>query len=258
MPELLEIEMYRRGAANLVGRRIAEIEAPDDWYLKHVSAPEVEAVLTGSTIEAIDRIGKLMVLRTDTERLGLRYGMTGRLVVDGAPVIDVLEYSALRLDPSWNRFALRFTGGGSAVMNDPRRLGGVELNPDLTKLGPDAWSISYEAFRALTERTGVALKALLLNQKRIAGLGNLLVDELLWRAGIAPTRSANELRSDEVVGVHEALVPMLNELFGRGGSNTGDLFPERSAEGVCPRDGHSLRHGTVGGRSTWWCPHHQQ
>ncbi len=257
MPELLEIEMYRRGAARLVDRTITSISTPDDWYLKRVDAPALAEALTGVTIESLGRVGKLMLVETTAGTLGLRFGMTGILVIDDEPILAELEYSSKRLDPAWNRFALYFDAGGTMSMNDPRRLGGVELDPDLSMLGPDAWSASADTLVALFGRYRVATKALLLNQRRLAGLGNLLVDELLWRAGISPLRPANEVPYDAVLALAELLPVMLDELYERGGSNCGDLFSERHPGGRCPVDGTDLTHETIGGRSTWLCRTHQ-
>jgi formamidopyrimidine-DNA glycosylase len=257
MPELLEIEMYRQGASRLVGRTITSVETPDNWYLKGVDAAAVAAALTGATVESLGRIGKLMLVETTAATVGLRFGMTGIVMIDHEPVIAELEYSSKRLDPDWNRFTAHFDDGGRIDMNDPRRLGGVELEPDLTKLGPDAWSVGVHELRSIFGRYKVATKALLLNQKRIAGLGNLLVDELLWRAGVSPLRPANEVDEDAIVALGEKLTPMLDELYARGGSNCGDHFAERHNNGRCPKDASEMSHETVGGRSTWWCRAHQ-
>lgn len=249
--------MYRRGAASLVGRTICEVDAPDDWYLKGVDAPAVQEALVGATIESLGRVGKLMVAETSAATVGLRFGMTGIPLIDDEPVIAELEYSSKRLDPSWNRFGLRFQDGGTFVMNDPRRLGGVELDPDVDALGPDAWAVTAAELQGIFGRYRVASKALLLNQKRIAGIGNLLADELLWRSAISPQRPANEVSPEAVTRLAEILPPMLTELYERGGSNCGDHFPERREDGRCPRDGAEMSHATVGGRSTWWCAAHQ-
>ena len=184
MPELLEIEMYRRGASRLVGRTITSVETPDNWYLKGVDAAAVAAALTGATVESLGRIGKLMLVETTAATVGLRFGMTGIVMIDHEPVIAELEYSSKRLDPDWNRFTAHFDDGGRIDMNDPRRLGGVELEPDLTKLGPDAWSVGVHELRSIFGRYKVATKALLLNQKRIAGLVMTGTDHatgLAWR-----------------------------------------------------------------------------
>jgi formamidopyrimidine-DNA glycosylase len=257
MPEMLEIEMYRRGMTQIVGRSVAAVEAPDDWYLKGTDGAALRSMLTGATISGLDRVGKLLLMETTAGTIGLRFGMTGIPVVDQDPVLAELEYSSKRLDPAWDRFAIDFVGGGRLAMNDPRRLGGVEIEPDLTKLGPDAWQISHDNMSALFARYRVATKALLLNQKRIAGLGNLLVDELLWRSGVSPLRPANEVSAEAVATLATNLGPMLDELYERGGSTCGDHFPERSPDGHCPQDGAPMVHDEVGGRSTWWCRKHQ-
>ena len=258
MPELLEIEMYRRGAQSIVGRTISDVAAPDDWYLKGIDAHALTTAIRGATIETLARVGKVMLIETTAATLGLRFGMTGVLVIDGEPVIPELEYSSKRFDPGWDRFSLQFGDGGSLAMNDPRRLGGIELDPERAKLGPDAWSVSVEQLVEIFGRYRVATKALLLNQARVAGLGNLLVDELLWRAGVAPQRPANEVRKNDVRQIGVVLAPMLDELYQRGGSTFGDHFSERNETGCCPLDGTEMAHDTVGGRSTWWCPNHQR
>ena len=258
MPELLEVEAYRRAAAAVVGRTVAEVHAPDDWFAKRGATPEaLAAELTGARITAARRIGKLLVLDTDGPRVGLRFGMTGRIVVDGSAPIEALIYSSDGDDPGWDRFGLRFAGGGALVVRDPRRLGGVELDPDESRLGPDAAAVTVNQLREGLARSAVPLKARLLDQSRLAGLGNLLADESLWRAGLAPTRPAAALDPGELAGLHSAISRTLAVLGWRGGSHTGDLQPARVRGGHCPRDGEELRREQVGGRTTYWCPLHQ-
>lgn len=258
MPEILEIEMYRRAAEVVVGRKITSVDAPDAWYLKRTDAAMVSAALVGSHVVSAGRIGKLMLLDVESAVVGLRFGMTGRLVIDSEPTIEKLEYSSQRLDPAWDRFALHFDNSGSLVMNDPRRLGGVELDPEVSALGVDAWSLTGSVLVGLVGKRRVAVKALLLNQKVVAGLGNLLVDELLWRVGIDPNRQASTLTDVECGELATACAAMLPELYDRGGSHTGDLFEERGGHGRCPLDGAELRRAELGGRTTWWCPEHQR
>ena len=96
-----------------------------------------------------------------------------------------------------------------------------------------------------------------MDQARVAGVGNLIADELLWRAGLDPRRPCASLTAEEVAHLHEHLAPTVLDLLGRGGSHTGDLVPERGLGGRCPHDGTALERATVGGRTTWWCPGHQ-
>lgn len=261
MPEIIEVEVYRRLADRMVGRAVAEVEAPDAWFCKGTTPGHVRDAVAGATVAVTRRRGKLLTLDLGPERpvLGLRFGMTGRLVLDGetAP-IEKLEYSSGRDDPRWDRFALRFTDGSRLRVSDPRRLGGVELDPDLARLGPDAWSVTTPQLRGALAGSTTALKARLLDQARLAGLGNLLTDETLWRAGLRPGREARSVTGDDVPELAKAIRSTVRQLFDRGGSHRGDLHQERSRSGHCPRDGAPLRRETIGGRTTYWCAVHQR
>lgn len=279
MPELIEVELYRRQASAVVGRTVAAVEAPDPWFVKGAEPDEVAAALTGRTVTAARRRGKLLVLDLDDGgdeggpaastaggaggspsgvRLGLRFGMTGRLLVDGAASIDRLEYSSARDEPAWDRFALRFTDGSELRVRDPRRLGSVSLDPDEDRLGVDALAATRADVVAALGASTAPLKARLLDQARLAGIGNLLADEILWRAGLDPARPAGGLADDEVDALHAALRAVLDDLTARGGSHTGDLRRAAALDGLCPRDGAPLRRRQVGGRTTWSCPVHQR
>jgi formamidopyrimidine-DNA glycosylase len=261
MPELAEVEAYRRLAEQVVGRTVAEVVAPDAWYLKRGwTAPALEAALTGRTVTIARRIGKLLLLETDGAGpvLGLRFGMSGRLLVDGHAAVDNLMYASNQELEKWDRFALRFAAppGGDLRMRDPRRLGGVELDPAEARLGPDALTIAPAALAAALD-SAAPLKARLMDQARIAGVGNLAADEILWRAGLDPSRPARSLTLNERRRLHRHLRATMAELLARGGSHMGDLVPARQPGGVCPKDGAPLVRRTVGGRTTWACPRHQ-
>lgn len=258
MPEMLEVECYRLAADEVVGRKIASVRAPDDWFTKGETTPGLlAAVLPGRVVTRTRRIGKLLLLDTDGPVLGLRFGMTGRIVVDASAPIEVLEYSSDRDDPAWDRFGLEFVGGGSLAIRDPRRLGGVELDPDEARLGPDAGRVTRKPFGEILTGSTAPLKARLLDQARLAGLGNLLVDETLFRAGLAPHRPSASLTADELDRLHRVMRQTIALLGTRGGSHTGDLQPARVRGGSCPRDATALRRDVVGGRTTYWCPAHQ-
>ena len=260
MPEMLEIEMYRRAAEQAVGRRVARVEAPDDWYLKGgLTRATLRHAVEGRTLTAVRRRGKLLLLDTDDHgpTIGLRFGMTGRLLVDGTPGIGYLEYSSLRENPDWDRVAFHFDGGGELRIRDPRRLGGVLLDPDEEQLGPDALDLSHAQLRDLVATSKAPIKARLMNQAVVSGIGNLLVDEALWRAGIDPAREARSLTPNEIRRLHRHLRATLVQLGERGGSHTGDLQEERHRGGICPKDGTPLLRRIVGGRTTYSCPRHQ-
>jgi formamidopyrimidine-DNA glycosylase len=259
VPEILEVEQYRRAAEAVLGRTIDRVDAPDGWYLKGgLDARHLSLALVGRRLIGVRRVGKLLLLDTDGPTLGLRFGMTGRLVVDGRATIDRLEYSSARAEAAWDRFRLWFEGGGALAVNDPRRLGGVLLQPDEARLGVDALTISARELQATLGASRAPVKAALLDQNRVAGVGNLLADETLWRAGIDPARPAASLGLDEWRRLHRALRGVLRELGTRGGSHTGDLQEARHRGGTCPRDGAPLLRRVVGGRTTYSCPEHQR
>lgn len=268
MPELPEVEAYRRLAAErALGRAIVAVDAPDAWYLKGgLGAGEVGDALLGRSFTAARRIGKLLVLDTGGAgpgagpgpALGLRFGMTGRLVVDGSVGVGELLYSSNRTEPGWDRFSVRFADGGDLRMRDPRRLGGVIVDPDEAALGVDAATVTAAGLRRVLGTSGAPLKARLMDQSRLAGVGNLIADEALWRAGLDPRRPAGSLTEPELRRLHRHLRSTVADLIERGGSHAGDLRPHRHAGGRCPREGAELRRATVGGRTTWWCPVHQR
>ena len=285
MPELVEVESYRRAAEErALGRMIAGVDAGDAWYLKGgLDAAGAAAACAGRCLVAARRRGKLLLLDIGPAPgsgvpggapgvvgggasgeaaagpvLGVRFGMTGRLLVDGLAGIDRLLYSPANGGSNYDRFGLRFADGGCLIVSDPRRLGGVEIDPDEDRLGPDALTITPAALRAaLGSETVVALKTRLMDQARLAGVGNLIADEVLWRASLAPSRPAGSLSVAEARRLHRHLTEGLAELVRRGGSHTGDLQPQRHPGGRCTRDGAPLARLTIGGRTTWWCPAHQ-
>ena len=275
MPELAEIEAYRQLAERILGRKVAEVLAPDPWYLKQgLDAEAISSLLVGRRFRRVRRIGKLLLLDLDDRRpgaaidrgrrfvpatvLGLRFGMTGRLLVDGVPGVPSLLYSSNRIEERWVRFGLRFVGDGRLQMLDPRRLGGVFVDPDETRLGPDAATIGLAELATALRGGSIALKARLLDQARLAGIGNLTVDEVLWRAGLDPRRPAGSVNPTELRRLHRHLRATVTDFITHGGSHTGRLGPARRRGGRCPRDGETLAQAVIGGRSTWWCPRHQR
>ncbi len=259
MPEILEVEAARKVLeARALHREIVKVHAPDTWFMKRgTTAPALRHALIGNAFTAARRRGKQIVLDTRDPgvRIGVHLGMSGRVLVDDEEAGDPLVYASNRRTPKWHRFGVYFADGGDFMLRDPRRLGAVELNPDESRLGPDAMTLTFaELDRALDERTA-PVKAVLMDQHRIAGLGNLLVDEALWRAGIAPTRAPTTIDGDNRKVLHRAIRTMLRTLDRRGGSHTGDM--PRGPDAPCPRDGAPLRRETVAGRTTYWCAAHQ-
>ena len=262
MPESVEIEYYRRWAERAVGRTIVDVDTPDAWFLKEgLTGDVLRDAVVGRRFTEARRIGKLLLLDTSLgdeqgPTVGLRFGMTGRLFVDGVANIDDLQYSSMRDEPAWDRVTFHLDRGALWV-RDPRRLGGVLLDPDESRLGPDVLSITLPQLREALAGSTTAVKARLLDQARVAGVGNLIADEALWRAGVDPAREARSLDATELKRLHRHLRRTVDQLLARGGSHTGDVFTSRAVGGRCPKDGAPMVRRTVGGRTTWSCPRHQ-
>jgi formamidopyrimidine-DNA glycosylase len=194
--------------------------------------------------------------------LGIHLGMGGRIVVTD-PAGEATEgggphrRDAQPRKAEWNRFTLEFADGGSLVLFDKRRLGRVRLDPDTGALGPDAEEVTAAEFRALIMKGTIAVKARLLDQSKIAGIGNLLADEVLWKAKVPPSARVDALEPADADRLYRALQSALKSALAKGGVHTGKVIPARHPGGRCPRCGAEMKHGTVGGRSTWWCSREQ-
>jgi formamidopyrimidine-DNA glycosylase len=282
MPELPEVETARRLIADLaLDRRIADVDDADAFVCRPHSPGELRAALTGRTITAAHRRGKAIWCETSGlggeasgldhsagpspdlgPILGIHLGMSGRIVVtskDGwvAEGGDPPGRDAQPRKAQWDRFTLEFTDGGRLALFDKRRLGRIQLNPDIDRLGPDAGEVSPAEFRALITKGTIAVKARLLDQTKIAGIGNLLADEILWQAKISPATPVNRLRPRDADRLYRATRSVLESAAANGGAHTGDVIAARRPGGSCPRCGAEMVHGTVGGRSTWWCSREQ-
>ncbi|NNE12016.1 MAG: Fpg/Nei family DNA glycosylase [Ilumatobacter sp.] len=257
MPEGLEAELYRRAAADVTGRVIDRVDVDP----RQPAAHELALTLPGRRVAAVRRHGKLVLLDLadgPPDTLGLHFGMTGRLVVDEVAPIEALEYSSARDDPAWDRLVVAFTGGGVLRVNDPRRWARFTIDPDITRLGVDVFELTSEHLAAAFARRRASVKAVLLDQSVVAGFGNLCVDEVLWHAGVSPVVSVSDLGPAGVERIVESTNVHLPAMLRRGGSHRGTIDPGVRAElPPCPADGAPLRRERVGGRTTVWCPLHQ-
>jgi formamidopyrimidine-DNA glycosylase len=243
MPELPEAERARQVIERALGREIVAVDDADSYVCRPHSPGELAAALTGHTLTAAHRRGKFLWVESDGPELGLHLGMAGRMVVDEPP------------EPhGWDRFSLEFAGGGRLALRDKRRLGRAVLEPDFSHVGPDAAEISRDDFRTRFSRSGMPVKARLLDQGVMAGVGNLLADETLWRARLSPHRPASSLSVEELDRLRRTMRAATRDAIANGGVHTGKFMPARVRGGTCPRDRSSLALDTVGGRTTLWCP----
>ena len=296
VPELPEVESARATIERAaLHRTIVDVDDRDTWECRPHAPGEIRGALLGRRLTAACRQGKSLWCETlpsgeaplrdrnvprkpaslavaesgdDGPVLGLHLGMSGRiLVTDGTAAIteggDRITGpcgAAEQADrhPEWVRFAITFDDGGTLRLFDKRRLGRVRLDPDLTGLGPDAERITPAAFRERVGRGTAPVKARLLDQSVLAGVGNLLVDETLWQARLDPRRRVDTLDGDDLTTLHRALRKATRAAIRNGGVHTGAVVPHRRPDGHCPRCGAGMERATVGGRTTWFCPREQQ
>ncbi|MCY7401401.1 MAG: hypothetical protein LH477_10655 [Nocardioides sp.] len=285
MPELPEVESARavieRGALDRV---ITGVDDADTYECRPHVPGEIRHALLGRRLLAARRRGKLMWCETSGlpgspdpdlpgPRLGLHLGMSGRILVEGpahagGPTQEGGDYSGggqggglgavgATQKPEWYRFTLDFEDGGSLRLFDKRRLGRVRLDPDLEALGPDAAEIGRDDFRERVGRGTAPLKARLLDQAVLAGVGNLLADEVLWRSELSPRRPAGDLSTEDLDVLRRELRAGIRHAIRHGGVHTGEVIPFRRAGAHCPRCGGEMLRATVGGRTTWWCAQEQ-
>ncbi|MCO1661009.1 DNA-formamidopyrimidine glycosylase family protein [Pseudonocardia humida] len=273
MPELPEVEAARSVLEGALDREIRSVDDSDEWVCRPHRPGEIAGALVGGRLTAAHRRGKTMWCETADRdgrpgpHLGIHLGMGGRIVVTtdaddhgragGDPRPAAGYTGPVPRKPEWNRFVVTFTDGGQLRLFDKRRLGRVRLEPDLGALGPDAEEIGREEFRTRVRRGHSAVKARLLDQSVLAGVGNLLADETLWQAGLSPSARADELDTATLDHLYDALAAALRSAIEHGGVHTGEVIGFRHADADCPRCGAPMVHGTVGGRSTWWCSKEQ-
>jgi formamidopyrimidine-DNA glycosylase len=261
MPELPEVESARSVLERAaLGRLIVEVDDTDSYVCRPHQPGEIRSALLGRKLVAAHRRGKSLWCDTsgDGAQLGIHLGMSGKIViadVDGGEIDggDYWEGRRVPGDFRWSRFAVTFDDGGRMMLVDPRRLGRITLDPPVERLGPDAATITAAAFKKALANGSAPVKARLLDQRAVAGIGNLLADEILWRARIHPARHVDDLTPREVGKIFRATQGSVADALAGGGVHTLSIIPFRHAGGLCPRDGAPMARGAVGGRTSWWC-----
>jgi formamidopyrimidine-DNA glycosylase len=253
MPELPEAERARQTLEQALGRRITAVDDHDTYVCRPHAPGEIADALIGHELVSAHRRGKFLWMETDDgPALGLHLGMAGKFVLEEAGD----ERSE---QPRWDRFTVEFEDRSRLILRDKRRLGRAVLNPDFSHVGPDAANVSRDEFRRLIGRGHTPVKARLLNQRAISGVGNLLADQTLWQARIAPGRDVSELSEHDLDALRRTVRAEVRSAIRKGGAHTGKFIAARRADASCPRCGHRpLSRARIGGRTTFWCPVCQQ
>ncbi|MFG3662209.1 Fpg/Nei family DNA glycosylase [Streptomyces sp. NPDC047706] len=255
MPELPDVEAYRKVFESCAsGRVVRRVEVRDAGVLHGVSARRLREALEGRRFTGLERHGKWLLARTGGGlTLMLHFGMTGRLVCEH-PDAPAEPHDRVLLTVGRDR-QLRF--------RDQRKLQGLWLADGagvarlLDRQGPDAMAVGRAGFEtALRGRRG-SLKTALTDQAVLAGLGNLLADEILWRAGLRPTGRASDLTEADRRRLYTRMRSTLRSAVGAGCVPPRDSWltgHRDDPDPQCPRCGTHLRRTRLGGRTTVWCP----
>jgi formamidopyrimidine-DNA glycosylase len=266
VPELPEVETVVRDLRpRLTGRRIVTVRAGDK-PLRRAWSAEWAARLAGRTITAIRRRGKWILLDLDRGLLVFHLGMTGRLTV-GPAARPVEEHT---------HFAADLNDGRQLHFRDVRRFGSIALYTDAGelesflagRLGPEPTDFTRGDFRRALAATSRPLKAVLLDQRVIAGVGNIYADESLFDARLSPWQLGLETRPAEAERLRKAIVRVLARAIERRGSTIRDYVGGSGRRGSyqdefqvygragqpCPRCGTPIARARLGGRSTHCCP----
>lgn len=276
MPELPEVETVANGVhARVAGRRVLEVWTSGKPQTFKSPEAEIVEVLTGAIIERVRRVGKTVVLDlrilhpapdhvpavSDEAQLLVHLGMTGRLLV-ADPAVSW---------PTHTHAVLRLSDGRELRFIDARRFGRLSVHRETGGYqgpGAEPTTVRADAFADLFRGRKLAIKAALLNQSILHGVGNIYADEALFRAGIRPRRAAGRLKRAELMRLHQVLQTVLARAIELGGSSVSDYVDAAGMRGffqqehmVYGRAGescrvcqHALKKIVVGGRTTIYCP----
>lgn len=270
MPELPEVETVRRSLEpHLVGARIADVDVRERRLRRPIQA-DIAVRLRRRCVQSIERRGKYLLFALDgPDTMLVHLGMSGALE---------LRATAAACAPH-DHVLLHLDGGRTLVFNDPRRFGLLRVAPraalvELAAVGPDALGEEWPAARlkVLARGRRLSIKNLLMDQRGLGGLGNIYVNEILFRAGIRPRRAAASLRGREFEALAVALRAVLAEAVRLGGSSISDFRDGEGRPGYfqlhlavydragkpCRNCETAIRRVVVGGRSSFYCPRCQR
>jgi formamidopyrimidine-DNA glycosylase len=260
VPELPEVELYcRYFAEHALRQRVAAVRVLDERILG-VRTAALKRAVVGHQFTEVRRHGKHLFANAGSSWLHLHFGMSGYL----------FYYLTDDAQPRFARVVFEFGNGSRLAYDDMRLFGVVDVanDPDAFiaehRLGPDPLASEFRLplFRRILRGRRGTVKALLMTQEIIAGMGNLYVDETLYRASIHPQRAVDALSDAEVKAIFAGIRGVLNEAIAfksRGGDYPGRWLTQHREEGDrCPRCGGTIQRTVVFGRTTYFCGKHQK
>jgi formamidopyrimidine-DNA glycosylase len=257
VPELPDVEGFRHVyMERALGHRIRGVTVRDPGVLRQTSETELNHRLCGHHFEAAIRHGKWLTAPAQGPAVVFHFGMTGSL-----------GWSTESTDRHRHDRVIFDLDDGELRFRDMRKLRGIWLAKDqdaaraiMGRQGPDALSVSRGEFSAILRRHRGRVKPVLMDQKVVAGLGNLLVDEILWQARIHPLQPVSRLANVAINRIYNRMRSALRLSIptARVPSRKGWLTSVRGRDGRCPRCRTLLRSAPIGGRTTYWCPRCQR
>jgi formamidopyrimidine-DNA glycosylase len=277
MPELPEVESLRRIlAAEIVGRRLVEVSVVER-RLRRTLAEDFADAVAGRTVVAVGRRAKYLLIELDRDAtLMVHLGMSGSLTIR----TEAAGFSGLDSRHDHVRFVL--DNGAFLVYNDPRRFGLMKLltraelaaTQELKEIGPEPFGtdLNCDYLWQVSRGRTAAIKNLLMDQRIVAGVGNIYASEILFRAGVRPTRRAGKVTRAETARIAAIIPQVLHEAIGRGGTTfrsylDGRGQPGRYAERLqvydragkpCLQCATAIRAIVIGQRSSFYCPRCQR
>jgi formamidopyrimidine-DNA glycosylase len=262
MPEGPEVESVVRSLRRgIIGRKILNAELKNGRVLIG-SAAATSRALAGRRINAIERHGKFIAIHLDQGFLVVHLGMTGRLLLNAEP--DKWTHAIFNLDR------------GTLIYSDSRQFGRIEYGRELpervAKLGPEPLEVALQEFTARLAKRDSPIKAVLLNQAVVRGVGNIYADETLFRAGVHPKRKASSISKLRAAKIHASMRQVLSEAIAAGGSSISDYVDADGAKGwfqvehraygrtgeACKTCGTPIKRILLAQRSTHFCPQCQR
>lgn len=266
MPEFVEVEAYANVVRPLIGGTISGIDLRDERLLRRADegfdaeAAHVYGVLGGAEIVAVRRIGKLLLVDVSGgHTMSLTFGLRGWLMLDGRIARADGTWRDRSAKPEHVRLVITVDGTRELALEDLLRLATLEIDADESKLGPDVLVLDKSSFRDITESSKATIKGLLMDQRRIAGIGNLIADEILFQGKVDPRRTASDIVDGHFDDLWDGLRRTRERVLEKNGSHQGVMIQSGAREKGehCPRCHVEMQRVKVGGRTSYFCPAHQ-